>query len=278
MEISKNWWINGERGQQLPADNRGLAYGDGLFETMRLIDNDIPLLNYHLTRLENGASRLGLLLDSNKLNSFLTQTISAAGPGQNVLKLVCVRSGAAYGYQSGSSNVDILLRVSPLTTDSSPFEPAAQVCATQLACQPALAGIKHLNRLEQVLAARELAPDISEGILLDTNNNLIEAISSNLVLVSGSIWVYPDLSESGVEGVMQSYLRDQADQLGVSVETDRVSRGQLARFDEILLTNAVRGVRNLGKIAHEWVAGSQTAGNRARDYLLSRLHTGFHSF
>lgn len=278
MEISKNWWINGEPGQQLPADSRGLAYGDGLFETMRLIDNDIPLLNYHLTRLENGVSRLGLLLDINKLDSFLAQTISVAGPGQNVLKLVCVRSGAAYGYQSGSSNVDILLRVSPLKADSSPFEPAAQVCSTQLACQPALAGIKHLNRLEQVLAARELAPDTSEGILLDTNNNLIEAISSNLVLVSGSTWVYPDLSESGVEGVMQSYLRDQADQLGVSVQTDRVSREQLSRFDEILLTNAVRGVRNLGKIGQEWVAGSQTAGNRARDYLLNSLHAGFHSF
>lgn len=278
MEVSQSWWINGEPVQQLPADNRGLAYGDGLFETMRLIDNDIPLLNYHLTRLENGASRLGLLLDSNKLDSFLAQTISAAGPGQNVLKLVCVRSGAAYGYQSGSSDADILLRISPLKTDSSPFETAAKVCSTRLACQPALAGIKHLNRLEQVLAARELAPDISEGILLDTNSNLIEAISSNLILVSGNTWVYPDLSESGVEGVMQSYLRDQADQLGVSVETDRVSRQQLSRFDEIMLTNAVRGVRNLGKIGQEWVAVSRTTGDRARDYLLSRLHAGFHSF
>ncbi|MEQ9023419.1 MAG: aminotransferase class IV [Pseudomonadales bacterium] len=164
METSESWWINGEPGQQLPVDNRGLAYGDGLFETMRLIDKDIPLLNYHLTRLEKGASRLGLLLDRSKLDSFIARVIPATGSGQNVLKLICVRSGSARGYQSGASNVEILLRISPLKADSSPFEPVAEVCFTRLACQPALAGIKHLNRLEQVLAARELAADVKEGI------------------------------------------------------------------------------------------------------------------
>jgi len=276
--MSESWWVNGEPRQQLPVDSRGLAYGDGLFETMRLIDGDIPLLGYHLSRLEKGANRLGLLLDNNKLDSVIARAVSASDPGQNLIKLICVRRGSARGYMPGENNVDLLLKLSPLRAESSLTEPSAEVCSIRLASQPALAGIKHLNRLEQVMASRELASNNKEGILLDTNNNLIEAISSNLILVSGNTLVFPDLSESGVQGVMQAYLRDHSYQLEVSVRIDRVSREQLPGFDEILLTNAVRGVRNLGKIGQEWLAGSQTTGNRLRDYLLKKLHTGFHSF
>lgn len=276
--MSDTWWVNGQCQSLFSTENRGLAYGDGLFETLRFIDGDIPLLNYHLARLEKGAQRLGLSIDSDILESSIREA-SSTNPGDYVLKLVCVRSGPAHGYAPVGNRADILLRRSPLKkTNKVPTEIIATTCSVRLASQPALAGIKHLNRLEQVLAASEVKNGANEGILLDHRDHVIEAISSNLILVSGNQWICPDLSECGVEGVMQSFLKDQADDLGVSVRTEKVREVQLGDFDEILLTNAVRGVRNLGKIGDVWETRSHTSGDRVRAYLLDNLHAGFCSF
>lgn len=277
--MSDTWWINGHCQLQLPAESRGLAYGDGLFETMRLTEGEIPLIDYHMSRLEQGACKLGILIDIDELNASIQQAVSTS-KGEYVLKLVCVRSGVAHGYTPDQNKADLLLRRSPLNTGTSGYtEITARFCTLRLAPQPALAGIKHLNRLEQVLAASEVKNEADdEGILLDNRDNLIEAISSNLILVSGNQWIYPDLSETGVNGVMQSFLKDQAHELGISVKVDQVSRSQLGDFEEILLTNAVRGVRNLGKIGEEWVSSSRTSGDRVRSYLLNNLHSGFRSF
>lgn len=276
--MSETWWFNGKQTESLPTGNRGLAYGDGLFETMRLMDGTIPLFRYHLSRLQKGANRLGLIVDMVALQSAIDQAVSMSTEGQYVLKLICVRTGFARGYMPDENRADILLRRSPLIIGSSSIELSAKLSPVRLASQPALAGIKHLNRLEQVLAARDLGPEMDEAIMLDVSDNLIEAISSNLILVSANSWLFPDLSQSGVDGVMQAYIRDQAKNLDVGTETRQVAVTELPDFDEILLVNAVRGVRNLGKIGREWVASSQTAGARLREYLLNELHAGFQSF
>jgi 4-amino-4-deoxychorismate lyase len=276
--MSETWWFNGQQTAMLPAYSRGLAYGDGLFETMRVVDGDIPLLTYHLSRLERGAERLGLVLNWAAIDSAIAQAVTFSGPGQYVLKLICTRSGPARGYRPDESNVDTLLRLSPLRFEGSPQTLVAEICATRLACQPALAGIKHLNRLEQVMAARELAPDIDDGILLDTSDHVIEALSSNLIFVSGNNWICPDLTQSGVEGVMQAYIKQHAKNLGSEILIEQVPQSRLPGFDEILLVNAVRGIRNLGKIGGEWASSSCAIGELLREYLLNQLHAGFQSF
>jgi 4-amino-4-deoxychorismate lyase len=276
--MSETWWFNGQQTAMIPAYSRGFAYGDGLFETIRVVESDIPLLSYHLSRLERGADRLGLVLNWAAVDSAIAQAVSSGGQGQYVLKLICTRSGQAKGYMPDESNVDILLRLSPLWIESESKSLKAELCDTRLACQPALAGVKHLNRLEQVMAARELAPDVDDGILLDTGDHLIEALSSNLIFVSGKDWVCPDLTQSGVEGVMQAYIKQHARNLGSEIFAEQVPRSRLPEFDEILLTNAVRGVRNLVKIGSEWSSSSGAAGDLLREYLLNQLHAGFQSF
>ena len=276
--MSETWWFNGEQTAMLPAHSRGLAYGDGVFETMRVVDGGIPLLSYHLCRLERGTDRLGLALNRAALDSVIAQAVTSASPGQHVLKLICVRSGLAHGYMPDQNHMDILLRLSPLRLDGDSHVQLAEICSTRLACQPALAGIKHLNRLEQVLAAREIGAGADEGIMLDTGGNLIEALSSNLILVAGKNWVCPDLTWSGVDGVMQAYIKQYAKNLGGEIQVESVPRSRLPEFDEILLTNAVRGVRNLGKIGTEWASRSCATGDLLREYLLNQLDAGFQSF
>ena len=191
-------------------DNRGLAYGDGFFTTMGVIDGQILWLDYHQQRLNSHATVLQLQLDSNSLLTILK--MHAKQLQQGMLKLIVTRTSQevrGYGYmpsESGSA-CEVWLKSSPMsiTTAQSlpiavngqfiPLQPAASaIClSSQIAClPPPLAGLKSLNRLDHVLASGELyaikakaledniKPSFGEGLLRDMSGQWVEGTMSNV--------------------------------------------------------------------------------------------------
>ena len=211
MAALPRFLVNGLPGDRVSVTDRGLAYGDGLFETIRVEQGRAGLLEQHLRRLALGASALALPVDLAQLRNELEA--AAAELQRGLLKLTITRGPAGRGYA-------IPAQVEPtriLQLSSLPDYPAANAaegvrlfpCATRLGHQPLLAGIKHLNRLEQVLARSEWQdPSYAEGLLLDIHDRPIECTMSNLFLRLDERWVTPSLTLCGVRGVMRDYLMD----------------------------------------------------------------------
>lgn len=283
---SSRWLINGVHGNNLPADDRGLAYGDGLFETMRSIGTKIPLRAGHEQRLIKGCTCLGIEIDSNRLNKDLDAVLAKLGGAQSLVKIIVTRGGPASGYaQRKNLEPNLYIRYSPLEL---PIEllgevqqiplVSAQLCHMRLGLQPALAGVKHLNRLEQVLAAAEIQEPNKEGILLDTQGRVVEAISSNLIAVIDGVLHFPDLSSSGVAGVMQRFLLEIAEREGLAVRISSMNFDRFCEASEILICNSVRGVRNIERIDVHWLSQNTAIGSRLRELIRHNVADEFYSF
>jgi len=118
-----------------------------------------------------------------------------------------------------------------------------RLCTTRLGDNPVLAGIKHLNRLEQVLARQEwMDDDIHEGLLMDADGNLVEGTMSNLFIVSNGVLMTPDLSCCGVAGIMRTIILEQAEQQGMDTRITKISRQALQEADEAFLSNSLIGI------------------------------------
>lgn len=230
----------------LSALDRGLAYGDGLFETMAVVEGEPVLWDAHLARLTAGCARLGIPApDPQQLAGEAARLCH--GHPRAVLKLVYTRGSGGRGYAPPAPAAPVrILSVHPWPTVSGHAGREGvrvRVCQTRLARQPALAGMKHLNRLEQVLARQEWNdPDIAEGVMCDTHGQVIEGVMSNLFVVKdGQLWT-PDLSECGVAGIMRAYLLARCSSRGVSATIAPMSLASLHDADEVLLCNSVIGI------------------------------------
>ncbi len=283
--MSEPWLINGRPEKKIPASDRGLAYGDGLFETMRVIRGRIPLQNRHLDRLARGCEVLGIVPDIPRLEADIGRALKDLQPtdGQAVLKLLVTRSGAAVGYRERDFAHNIYLHLVGIKqpVESTPLI-SAMLCTTRLAQNPGLAGLKHLNRLEQVLAANELDEDCDEGILMDTQGQIVECIAGNLIGIKASSQVpqlcFPDLSQAGVRGVMHSLVRELATDLNYDILDEHMIPADLGQFDEILCCNAVRGIRNVGNIRDLWRGSVFRIGDRLRATLRQETASDFYSY
>jgi len=249
--------------------DRGLAYGDGLFETMRWSAGRVPLLDRHFARLAEGARRLGISLPD---LADLGAAIAGAAPadGDAVVKLVVTRGAGSRGYGLPKDAVPTAFALIEPWMPRVPADPEGLSlvwCRTQLAAQPALAGIKHLNRLEQVLARAEWDdPAIDEGLLCDPSGHVVCATAANLfAVIDGRLWT-PDVSHSGVAGVARGVLLDER-VLGAEVRP--IARAVLESADEIFLTNALAGVRPVVRLGTRRLKPGEVT--RAAVAVLARL-------
>ena len=257
--------VNGQCGTSLPASDRGLLYGDGLFETLAL-DHGKPLLwNRHLQRLTEGCRRLRLPIPDAKLLS--DEIAQIADPhSRSVIKIILTRGSSSRGYRIGnSSTVTRIVQRLPWPLDSTTFSTegvTVRWCQTRLARQPLLAGIKHLNRLEQVLARAEWQDEYTEGLMHDTHGLVIEGTRTNLFLVQGDgTLVTPDLSQSGVAGVMRAQILELAASAGLTCKEQAVTTDMVDSARECFLTNSLIGIWPIRQIeARHYVVGpiSQT--------------------
>ncbi|MDV6319956.1 aminodeoxychorismate lyase [Chromohalobacter sp. HP20-39] len=224
--------------EAVPFDDRGLAYGDGLFETVLVRDGHPLLWDAHLRRLARGAERLEIPLpDMHTLASLPGQ----AGTGLFVLKLLVTRGSGGRGYKSPEPPVPrVRWRCMPFTPQSAYWRDGVRVrlCRLRLGHQPLLAGIKHLNRLENVMARREWCDaDVAEGVLCDQYGHLVEATSMNLVWQRHGALETPDLTACGVEGTLLATLRRQ-----LPIHTRKVGSETLMEADAAWVVNSVQGV------------------------------------
>lgn len=230
----------------ISALDRGLHYGDGLFETVAWFAGEMPLWPWHYRRLVEGARRLGMPVpDEAACRADVEEAMSDQERG--VAKLIVTRGPGGRGYAPppAATCTRLCLRY-PYPMDSVPAEGITLgVCRTRLALQPALAGIKHLNRLEQVLAALELNEgSVADGLMLDTEGGVVEATASNLFFFDGDDgWVTPRVDRCGVAGTLRAWLLEQG-----CVRESRVALDDLADFSACAVGNAVRGITPVNEI------------------------------
>ena len=239
-------WINGVESDAVAVLDRGLNYGDGLFETMRLQRGAVMHLGRHLARLAEGCARLGIdRLDLEDLRREIVATAHASADG--VLKLIVTRGSGARGYRPAGDEVPTrILSLGPArVVDRARATTGVRVryCRTPATQNAAIAGMKHLNRLDCVLARREWSdPEIGEGLMLDSHGALVGGTMSNVFAVRDRMLVTPCIEDCGVRGVMRSIVIDAARSAGIVVTERRLTLADLAAADELFLTNALIGI------------------------------------
>lgn len=242
-------YLGRERVGGVSAANRGLAYGDGLFETMRVHRGVLPLWPRHLARLREGATRLGIgLPDVAFIESRIAEMIGGTDAG--VLKLLLTRGDGGRGYAPpADANPVWTLALHPLP--QAPEALRLHACDTRLAIQPALAGIKHCNRLEQVLARIEVErAGCDEGLMLDGEGRVVSASSANLLAHRDGRWLTPPVTRCGVAGVLRGWLLAQG-----LVEEAELAPGEVEDAAALALCNAVRGILPVSLLgARNWAA------------------------
>jgi 4-amino-4-deoxychorismate lyase len=260
----ESYRLDGVATTALPLDDRGLAYGDGLFETMRAVGGRIALWDFHLARLRRGCARLDIAAPDPGVLAAECAAL-AEGHADGVLKLLLTRGGGGRGYAAphGSTPRRILMR-HPAPAASPAQGLRLHACATRLPLDPALAGIKHLNRLHQVLARAEVeAAGADEGLCLDAAGRVACATAANVFAVVDGVLRTPAVDEAGVAGACRAALL--ADPVvGPTVRIGELRPEELTRASEVFLTNAVRGVMPVAAFAgHAWPAGAAAAAARA---------------
>ncbi|MBF0218441.1 MAG: aminodeoxychorismate lyase [Gammaproteobacteria bacterium] len=234
-------WLNGALATALPLTDRALHYGDGLFATIAVANGQPLLLQRHLDRLNLGCLRLKIPPPAaDLLQQELLQ--AAAGCSQGVIKLIVSRGSGGRGYQPPTTvqPTRIMLRY--------PAPPPRRVariilCQTRYSETPALYGIKHLNRLLQVLARSEWDdPTIAEGLLQNSRDQFIEGTMSNLFWVEKGVLNSPDPALGGVAGVMRQEVLDLAAEAAIATAERPCYTENLAAAEEIFLTNSLVGI------------------------------------
>ena len=201
------WFVNYQKSSTLPVADRGLAYGDGVFETIHAYDGKLQSLDAHLSRLQRGLKRLAMPLNQvqfDNLSQFLDEKI-----GQH-LPLECV--------------VKIKVELSPVQVNLNPF----------------LAGIKHLNRLENVIAKQHLSEDAFEALMLDVHGNIIECIQSNIFWFKNGQLCTPQLSQAGVCGTYRQKIIEQQTRYPLLIS--KFSLVDIQQADEIFITNSLMAI------------------------------------
>jgi len=226
--------------------NRAVAYGDGLFETILVLDGTAPLWNFHRARLQQSIQRLHIHCDISELEkSFLSLATQHAN---TLIKIIVARSGGSRGYSARQSHdCAVELKTYPLPhyartkiTDGVRLH----VCRQRLSHNTALAGIKHLNRLEQVIAASELCDDrADEGLMLDNSGAVTEGTSSNIFIVRDGMLETPRLDHCGVAGVMRAAIMQKLSKdISLPVQETRLTLANALSADAVFMCNSVFGV------------------------------------
>ena len=240
-------WVDGVEGNAVPADDRGLQYGDGVFETI-LVRNGIPrFLALHRERLRRGLTQLGIqFLASRELEDDIARA-SATAPPLAILKIIVTRGSARRGYAPPEKvvarRIVSLWPTTPLSTDIIENGVILNVARLRLPQPSPFAGLKHLNRLENVMAATD-GPGgaIFDALMLDTSERLVSGTSSNVFLVKGGEIVTPRVDRVGVTGVMRQVVLREALRLGIAAREQDLVLDDLKSADGMFITNARIGV------------------------------------
>ncbi|MCX7089408.1 MAG: aminodeoxychorismate lyase [Methylococcales bacterium] len=238
--------INGSSEHCLDVTDRGLQYGDGLFETIAVYQGQPVYLQEHLQRLQRGCERL--LIPCPALDLLRNEAVQLSQHTQQaVLKIIVTRGSGGRGYrQPDSIAATRILSLHPYPDYPAHFKQqgiTARFCQTRLGLNPSLAGIKHLNRLEQVLARAEWQDaTIQEGLMLDALDRIIEGTMSNLFFIKDQAIVTSPLTHSGVAGILREKIMQIAERDNIPLKQHYFKQDALLAADEVFVTNSIIGI------------------------------------
>lgn len=257
--------VNGLRAASIPVTDRGLLYGDGVFETIRLQHQRPLLLDEHLHRLARGCELLGLEFAVGDIAGQMGLLLQQAEVMElhrthesSILKIIVTRGDGGRGYApAANQQCRSILQLHPLPSGYDVHASngiSCMVCQHPVSDNPALAGIKHLNRLDQVMGSRELQrasqtdSSVQEGLMCNSHGQLIEGTRSNVFLNIAGRLCTPDLGTAGVAGIMRDALLAWWRHQGTAVEVRAVTRDELQLASEVLICNSVIGVWPVNRI------------------------------
>ncbi len=264
-------WVDGRAAESLGLNDRAVRYGDGLFETLRYYRGEYLLLSRHMRRLAHGLESLGIdcepalvesdlalaagyLLETGRREALVRYQVSR---GENLRR----GEPGGYGDETGAATRLLALSAAAPLLEAPPVA-GAMLCDSRLAAMPALAGVKHCNRLEQVLAALEVRrAGLDNGLMLDGEGNVVCAVNGNLFALLDGRLRTPPLDACGVAGTVRELVIDTlAARAGLAVDIAPLRPSHLRDASELFLTNSVLGVQPL-----------RVPGTRAEPRLSRRL-------
>lgn len=258
MQAEQYYLINGHFEQCLTPADRGFAYGDGVFRTMLVIGGQPNYWKTHYKKLVSDCNALGIVCPAEDVLLDDISRLFLPAEGSAVCKIVVTRGVSARGYMLPS----VVKPTRVVSKSNMPALPAMHftdgvhlhMCQLRLSYQPTLAGIKHLNRLENVLARAEWQnPQYAEGLLLDAEDNIIECTAANIFVRFGQRVITPDLSRCGVAGVTRDLILSLLPSLGYQPSIENIPFASLADADEVMICNSLYGawqVRSVDK--YQW--------------------------
>ena len=245
-----SYLINGSFEQTISVFDRGFSYGDGVFRTMK-IHNGLPVSwPFHYQKLVADCAVIGIVCPSaellmSDLQKLFEQELFSENISQ-VAKIIITRGEGERGYAPPVITVPTRVIIKSVFPDyaASNYEQGVQlhVCNIRLAAQAKLAGIKHLNRLENVMARMEWREEsIFDGLLLDQSGNVIECTMSNIFVRFGNELITPDLTQCGVSGITRQRILGLSNVLGLTTVIKSITLEQLLKADEVIICNSLFG-------------------------------------
>ena len=240
--------VNGHVSSVISIQDRGFNYGDGVFETIAFIEQNLVFWKEHYQRLQLGCNALGIICPSEEsLKKDIKKLCESVQEKQNyVVKVIVTRGDSERGYKVNNEIETNVIALSS-TFPSYPNEfwingIAVKHCKTKLSLQKQLAGIKHLNRLEQVLARREWDDEYQEGLLSDDHGHLIEGVMSNVFIVKDNSVLTPLIDNAGVNGIMRNAVLNLCESNGIIAKEAKLTYESVLDADEVFLTNSLVGI------------------------------------
>lgn len=242
----------------ITSHDRGFLYGDGVFETVRFCHGKLVLWDFHRERLFESCDLLAIPIYVEEFDATISSALAQAPDDDCILKVVVTRGEGGRGYAPADPvTPSIVLQWHPLPQGIREFSRTGIdciYCDHPLSLNPVTAGIKHLNRLDQVMASMQLAqaatccPTIREGLMCDPDDYIVEGTRSNIFAVINHKLCTPDLSRAGVSGVMRRYLIEHFEAIGMPVEVRQITRQDLNLASELFVCNSVSGVWPVARI------------------------------
>jgi len=235
--------VNGLQADSIPVDDRGLAYGDGLFETIEISHGQPLLWRRHLKRLKQGCAVLGMASYDDDV--WLNDCLKLADRQEHaIIKLMLTRGSGGRGYRPDANSLGRRI----VSLHSWPLYPQEHIsegvrlfkCETPVTENSRLAGLKTLCRLEQVMAQMEWqVPEFDEGLMLTADNDVIEGTRSNVFIVKNGVLLTPELKRAGIKGIMRDVIIEMATKSGMIVKEVVLDHGTFIDADEIFLCNSI---------------------------------------
>jgi len=238
--------VNGEQTNQIDIADRGLQYGDGLFETIEVVAGLPVFFEQHLKRLQAGADKLGIPFPEQAL---LHQEVKqlAKNQAKAVVKIILTRGTGGRGYKQpeklSGTRIIALYDFPEYPPDYYSKGVNVRLCHYKLGINPYLAGIKHLNRLEQVLARAEWSEDdIQEGLMCAVDGRVIEATMSNLFIIKDQQLLTPIIDTCGVAGIIRQLIVEGGDHHHVHTKQTNLLLHDIYSADELFICNSIIGI------------------------------------